>query len=796
MSVERGAPPVSSARAVDLCRGLDGLVGGGLIIALQPQVALELEGALAMLGRCEQVRVVVEGSAIHHVDEITTELTVVSEVHSPDEVDRAVSILGEQMVVVEARALAGLLVLRFGAAQSETDIPDIDSGALLSTISRQLQRLWEADRRVAIGELEAVHAANERERNAELIERERLREAHRRDIQKIKRSSRYQIGDILLQAARNPKTIAKAFRRLRQLARQARAQAEPVHLLLPAVPPRRALKVGAVLDEFSWSCFAHEAELVELTPSELTRHLDRGIDLVLVESAWQGNRGAWRYKINKFEPGLGSPLEDLARQCRERGIPAVFWNKEDPVNFEVFLPAARQFPIVLTTAQEAVDHYRAELGHDGVGVLPFAAQPAIHNPIGRDSSPVARACFAGAWRGDKYASRSDDFRLLLDPLLGANLIDIYDRYANHRDRETLGFPEPYRRAVRGSLPYDEMVQAYRRYPVFLNVNSVVDSPTMFSRRVFELLACGTPVVSTASRGITELLGDHVMIPSRPSETLDMVELMISDAVERDRRGHLGYRHIHREHTYDRRMAEILRLAGVADPVERSPLVTVIAVSNRPQQLEHVLGSFTRQSYLERELIFVANSDQFDHGALEQRLAEIDGARLVVMPEAATLAECLNEGMDIARGDFVAKYDDDDDYGAEYLWDMMLTFGYSGAAVAGKRSYHAYVHEGDRTVLRFPGREFSYVKSVVGGTLVFDRRKTGDIRFTPVERGTDTIFLEDCVAAGLKIFSADRYNFIQHRHVDVTRHTWQISTDQFLEATVQVAAGYASERVFL
>ena len=54
-----------------------------------------------------------------------------------------------------------------------------------------------------------------------------------------------------------------------------------------------------------------------------------------------------------------------------------------------------------------------------------------------------------------------------------------------------------------------MLTAYRCYDVMLNVNTVTGSPTMFSRRVFESLACGTPVLSSESVGMSRMLGGHV-----------------------------------------------------------------------------------------------------------------------------------------------------------------------------------------------------------------------------------------------------------------------------------------------
>ena len=97
--------------------------------------------------------------------------------------------------------------------------------------------------------------------------------------------------------------------------------------------------------------------------------------------------------------------------------------------------------------------------------------------------------------------------ILLRPSLDFGL-DIYDRnlglFANEPD--LYRFPDIYQPAIKGRLEYDDMVKAYKQYKVFLNVNSVRHSSTMFARRVFELLSCGTPVISTFSKGVIEILG--------------------------------------------------------------------------------------------------------------------------------------------------------------------------------------------------------------------------------------------------------------------------------------------------
>ena len=44
----------------------------------------------------------------------------------------------------------------------------------------------------------------------------------------------------------------------------------------------------------------------------------------------------------------------------------MFWNKEDPVSFDLFLPAAKAFDIVLTTDADMIDGYRRATGHERV----------------------------------------------------------------------------------------------------------------------------------------------------------------------------------------------------------------------------------------------------------------------------------------------------------------------------------------------------------------------------------------------------------------------------------------------
>jgi hypothetical protein len=215
---------------------------------------------------------------------------------------------------------------------------------------------------------------------------------------------------------------------------------------------------------------------------------------------------------------------------------------------------------------------------------------------------------------------------------------------------------------------------------------------------------------------------------------------------------------------------------------------------RPDRAKAVFEAYDQQRYPHRELVFVTNANGFDDELLQALAARSHTARVLHVDPSASLGECLNAALDVATGDYVAKWDDDDVYGAHYLGDALLPFTYTDAAVVGKTTYYAYLESSNTTVLREPGREFAYVNHLAGGTIVADREQVDGIRFASLPRGTDTQFLRDCREAGLRIFSADRFNYLLYRHATSAAHTWAVPDAEFERDAERVAGGIALDRV--
>lgn len=549
---------------------------------------------------------------------------------------------------------------------------------------------------------------------------------------------------------------------------------------LPAPAPRRSdLTVGVILDEFSAMAFAHEWNTVALEPASWRQQMtDAAVELVFIESAWAGNNRLWRGKL-AGPAGPAPELVQLLQWSRQQGIPTVFWNKEDPPHYEDFLPAAALFDHVFTSDVHRVPFYRQDLGHDNIRVLPFAAQPAIHNPVrprhGRHSRDIA---FAGMYFAHKYPERRAQMDLLLGGAMDASAklptgLEIFSRKLG--GDPNYQFPAPLSARVVGSLSYPQMLSAYKAYKVFLNVNSVVDSPSMCARRIFEISAAGTPVISTPSTAVDQFFtAAEVPVAATREEAAALSRALASNPEYNDRTVHLAQRRIWDRHTYAHRAEAVLQAAlpARARPVSR-PSVSALVPTMRPHQLESLFSTLGRQQGVDLELVLLTHGfepvpEQIKALQVKHGLAKVT---LLTADRTVPLGECLNRCAAAATGEVVAKMDDDDHYGPHYLSDQLYALEYSKADIVGKQAHYMHLRSSNATVLRFGSREHRYTDFVMGPTIVARRSLVLELPFPALGLGEDTGFLRQAAAAGKRIYSADRFNYFQVR--EATGHTWQV-----------------------
>jgi spore maturation protein CgeB len=336
------------------------------------------------------------------------------------------------------------------------------------------------------------------------------------------------------------------------------------------------LTVATILDPFSSLCFSSEWNEIPLRSDNYISKISKAnkIDFLFVESVWRGPGNTWKHyfvtkKKDRFPRGMAQ-LTRLIKECKKRNIPTIFWSKEDPVHFNHFVTAASLFDYVATTDVNCVSKYKKRLNHSRIFVLSFAAQSTLHNPVGLENRQF-NVCFAGTCRNKQYPNRAKAMDIILRPALKFGL-HIYDRKQTGSSGEP--FPEIYKNNIKGGVSYEKIINKYKCYKVFLNINSIDNSPTMFSRRVFELLACGTPVVSSHSVGIEKLLPE-VLISRTASETARHIKMLLKNTEYWKRLSKKGIERVFSYHTYSHRVQKICKKLNIEIPIETKNKISAL-----------------------------------------------------------------------------------------------------------------------------------------------------------------------------------------------------------------------------
>lgn len=517
------------------------------------------------------------------------------------------------------------------------------------------------------------------------------------------------------------------------------------------------VRIVSVMDEFSSSAYGACCEVTQLTADAWAGQIEAANPhLLFIESAWDGKDSSWLRQIS----GASKELHKLVAHCRQKGIPVVFWSKEDPVHFKTFLAAARLADVVFTTDIDCVKHYKNELGHNRVFLLPFATQPLAHNPLERyDRKPGF--CFAGSYYL-RYPVRQRDFASIIEAVSDVGQVDIYDR--NHgKDHPNYRFPESFRKYILGNLSFDQIELAYKGYRFGININTVKNSQSMFARRVFDLLASNTTVVSNYSRGMRLMFGDLVVSGDDSRQLLESLRPMTEDETFRRKHRLLGLRKVLKEHTYQHRLDYVLQKVFCCTPLLLSPEVVVLAKVESAEELSRVLGNFHRQTWPRKRLVICFTAEY-------RPIQSPVGSDIQVLSRVQALARRV---ADLSLDGYVAGFHPDDYYGANYLTDLALATGYSPLPAVGKATYY-------RSREGVPTLESDGAQYRLGGTVV---RRRGMARGSTIHASVDD-WIDGIASDPLagEATSIDEFNYCEEGTADSGRWVDDIGDiDQGLSA---------------
>ena len=403
------------------------------------------------------------------------------------------------------------------------------------------------------------------------------------------------------------------------------------------------VNIGIVADEFLYNSFDGVANFHYITRDNYKEYTDK-LDIFLLVTTWKGLNMEWK--------GLGNPnirkhrkdMFDIISHYQKNGIKTVFYSKEDPVNYDIFIELAKKCEYVFTTAEEVIDNYKRDCKNENVSVLNFGINPMYHNPIGfKKFEKKKEILFSGSWYV-KYPHRIDDTQRIFDGVIDNNDdLKIIDRnYELKLERHF--FPKKYVKYVSPAVDHNTLQKLHKLYDWAINLNSVKYSNTMFANRIYELQALGNILLSNYSLGVNNKFPNVFLINNR-SEVKDI----LNGFTEEERYQHqvYGIRRVMSHETTHNRIIDILEMTNTS--YEKGFKSIAVLVNNKSEIVQRM---FNKQTYPHKELILIEDFN-----------------------------EALKE-----KYDMVTFFDENKEYREFYLEDMINGFKYTDSDYITKNAY--------------------------------------------------------------------------------------------------------------
>lgn len=345
------------------------------------------------------------------------------------------------------------------------------------------------------------------------------------------------------------------------------------------------LHIGIIADEFLYNSFKDVAKVEYISRHERENYKD--YDFVIFATTWRGIDQSWVGASTANGP-IRRQMIMLAEEYNDRGIPTIFYSKEDPVNYNLFKSLAKHCKYVYTSASEVVDTYKKYTENDNVDVLQFGVNPHIHNPVGTRTKYAEKykneILFAGSWLS-KYPVRMTETSRLFNSIIEEEApLTIIDRNLELKDPR-YQFPEDYIPYITPPVNHDFLMKLHKIFRWSINMNSVKYSDTMFANRVYELQAFGNLLLSNYNTGINNIF-PNVRLINAPDDFKVIYNTQEKDLKELQAK---GIRSVMKDHTTFHRILKLAKDVGLKTPEIKKNILVVL-------ENESVKEHFDRQIY--------------------------------------------------------------------------------------------------------------------------------------------------------------------------------------------------------
>jgi len=273
-------------------------------------------------------------------------------------------------------------------------------------------------------------------------------------------------------------------------------------------------------------------------------------------------------KAETFEPDLvlsmaQAPLSrQVLKRFRNDGVPTAMWFVEDFRLFTYWRAFAPYYDLFAVIQKDPFGEELAKIGQENVIYLPLAADPEFHRPL--DLSSVDRRRFGSdvSFLGAGYPNRRKAFRELTG----------YDFKIWGTEWDDDAVLAAHLQMGGARIAPDDAVKIFNASKINLNLHSSVSPDEFVSRgdfvnpRTFEVAACGAFQLADRRGLMPELFSpDELATFESLDELKELIDAYLADEDARREVAARARARVLRDHTYDRRMQDLLDFAAQRRP---------------------------------------------------------------------------------------------------------------------------------------------------------------------------------------------------------------------------------------
>ncbi|PDZ69586.1 spore maturation protein [Bacillus cereus] len=263
-----------------------------------------------------------------------------------------------------------------------------------------------------------------------------------------------------------------------------------------------------------------------------------------------------------FEEGISKGIQEL----KQYNFTTALWLTDDPYFTDVTKNLVLDYDYVFTQDTGCIDFYK-NLGCDNVYYLPLAAEPPAYTPIRTEEDYLFDISFIGTAFDNRLAFIDSIAEYLVTKntlIIGCN----WDRLKNYELLKDKIILLPF-------LVYKNSMEYYKKSKINMNIHRSIEDVTFNINRV-KINACSInnrtfEIASTGAFQMTDIRSDleKCYIPGVQIETftssvdfIEKAERYLANPAQRNKIAMEGFRRTLIEHTYDKRVKDLLEIISV------------------------------------------------------------------------------------------------------------------------------------------------------------------------------------------------------------------------------------------